>query len=78
MDFLSEDLGSQNRTKYKSKAMWTVREGQPLVDGEGGLDDAGLANGESPMPALGKVSKEINGEASLGYLVSRILFEDKT
>lgn len=48
------------------------------MDGGGGLDDAGLADGKSPMPAFGKVSKEINGEASLGCLVSRILFEDKT
>lgn len=43
------------------------------MDGEGGLDDAGLSNGESPMPALGKVSKEINGEASLGYLAGYCL-----
>lgn len=28
------------------------------------------------MPALGKGSEEINGEASLGYLVSGILFEN--
>lgn len=46
------------------------------MDGEGELD-AGLAECEGPMPALGKVSEEINGQASLGYLVSRILFENK-
>lgn len=51
-------------------------EGETLVGGEGELD-AGLAKCEGPMPALGKGSEEINGEASLGYLVSGVLFENK-
>lgn len=45
------------------------------MDREGELD-TGLAECEGPMPALGKGSEEINGEASLGYLVSGILFEN--